>query len=68
MRGFVVTDPDMGPKHGAEHGRDMARWIADGSFKARLSLTHGIEDAAEGFVGMLEGRNFGKAVLVVAEI
>jgi NADPH-dependent curcumin reductase CurA len=33
-----------------------------------LSITEGIENAAEGFVGMLEGKNFGKAVVRIADL
>lgn len=38
------------------------------AFKAKMSLTNGIDHAAEGLVGMLEGKNFGKAVLVTKEM
>lgn len=43
----------------------MQEWLADGSVKAKLSITEGIDNAADGFVGMLQGKNFGKAVLNV---
>ncbi|VTT73840.1 unnamed protein product [Fusarium fujikuroi] len=39
------------------------KWLADGSVKAKLYVTEGIDNAAEGFIGMLQGKNFGKAVL-----
>jgi len=34
----------------------------------RLSVTEGIDHAAEGLVGMLKGENFGKAVLTIADL
>ncbi|KAF2401775.1 NAD(P)-binding protein [Trichodelitschia bisporula] len=68
IQGFIVGDADMGPKYTAEHQEKVQKWIADGSFKAKLSVTEGIDNAAEGFVGMLQGKNFGKAVLQIADL
>ncbi|MGG6496079.1 UNVERIFIED_CONTAM: hypothetical protein NY603_24495 [Bacteroidetes bacterium 56_B9] len=45
----------------------MQQWIHDGSFKVKLHVTEGIDNAPEGFVGMLEGKNFGKALLEVSK-
>ncbi|KAH8684280.1 hypothetical protein BGZ60DRAFT_367144 [Tricladium varicosporioides] len=67
LRGFIVFDPDMGPKYKNEHRENMMKWIKDGEIKVRMDLTRGMERSAEGFVGMLRGANFGKAVLEVAE-
>lgn len=55
----------MGPKHADAHIRNMSRWLSDGSFRAKIHEDVGMENAAKAFVGMLEGRNFGKAVLKV---
>ncbi|PNY27080.1 Zinc-type alcohol dehydrogenase-like protein [Tolypocladium capitatum] len=63
MQGFIVTNPGFGPAHHEEHQEKLAGWLADGSVKAKLDVTEGIDNAAEGFVGMLKGNNFGKAVL-----
>lgn len=41
--------------------------LADGSVKAKIDLTEGIDKAADGFIDMLEGRNFGKAVLKIKD-
>jgi NADPH-dependent curcumin reductase CurA len=46
----------------------MQKWIAEGSIKVKMSITKGIENAAEGLIGMLEGKNFGKAALVIKEM
>lgn len=66
IRGFLVFDADMGGKYHEEHQRDMQKWIKDGQIKIKMSVTDGIENAAEGLVGMLKGENFGKAVLKIA--
>lgn len=66
IRGFIVYDPDMGPKYAEEHQTNMQKWIKDGEITIKMSVTDGIENSAEGFVGMLKGENFGKAVLKIS--
>lgn len=68
IRGFIVFDADMGPKYTEEHQRYMQRWIKDGEIVVKMDVTEGIDNAAEGLLGMLTGANFGKAVLKVADI
>lgn len=65
MRGFIVSDPDMGVKYAEDHQQKMQKWLADGSFPAKIHTTEGIDKAADGFIGMLKGENFGKAVLKI---
>ncbi|KAH7238018.1 NADP-dependent leukotriene B4 12-hydroxydehydrogenase [Fusarium solani] len=65
MQGFIVFNPEFGPAYYKEHQESLQKWLAEGSIKVKLSVTDGISNAAEGFVGMLEGKNFGKAVLKV---
>lgn len=67
MRGFIVGDKDLGPAYYKEHQEKMQQWLAEGSIKAKLHYTDGIDKAGEGFVGMLRGDNFGKAVLKIAD-
>ncbi|KAI9730394.1 MAG: hypothetical protein M1834_005904 [Cirrosporium novae-zelandiae] len=68
LRGFIVGDVDMGPKYFAEHQKNVQQWVHDGSLKVQMSQTDGIDKAADGFLGMLKGENFGKAVLKVADL
>jgi NADPH-dependent curcumin reductase CurA len=68
MRGFIVGDENMGPKHTKEHQEKLQKWLADGSFKAKYSVTEGVDNAVDGFLGMLSGKNFGKAVLQLADL
>lgn len=68
IRGFIVFDKDMGPKYMEEHQKKLQRWIKDGEITVKSSITEGIDNAALGFVGMLKGENFGKAVLKVADL
>ncbi|KAK6844820.1 NAD(P)-binding protein [Apiospora arundinis] len=65
MRGFLVGQPAFGPAYTKEHQANVQKWLADGSLKAKLHVTEGIDNGAEGFIGMLKGENFGKAVLKI---
>ena len=68
IRGFIVFDPDMGPKYAEEHQRNLQKWIKNGEVTIKMTVTDGIDNAAEGLVGMLRGDNFGKAVLSIAPL
>ncbi|KUJ12326.1 NADP-dependent leukotriene B4 12-hydroxydehydrogenase [Mollisia scopiformis] len=65
IRGFIVFDPDFGPKYHDEHQKNVQKWIKDGEIQVKLSVTEGIDNAAGGFVGMLKGENFGKALVKI---
>ncbi|MCJ1311041.1 hypothetical protein MMC25_004711 [Agyrium rufum] len=66
MRGFLVGDPDMGPAYAKDLHKNVGKWISEGSFKSQSDITDGIDHAAEAFLGMLSGKNFGKAILKIA--
>lgn len=68
MQGFIVFDENMGPKYAADHQRNVAKWISEGTFKAQQSVTVGIDNAVKGFLGMLKGENFGKSVLEIEDM
>ncbi|KAK5654564.1 hypothetical protein OQA88_7193 [Cercophora sp. LCS_1] len=67
MRAFLVTDEEFGPKYTAEHQESMSKWLADGTIKAKLDVTEGVDNAAQGLVNLFLGKNFGKAVLKIQE-
>ena len=46
--------------------REMSGWIADGSVKYKEDIVQRLENAPEAFIGLLEGRNFGKLIIKVA--
>ena len=64
MRGFIIT-LDYGPRFG-EFFKDMSAWIGEGRIRDREDVTDGLENAPETFIGMLEGKNFGKTIVRVA--
>lgn len=63
MRGFIVGDPGMGDIYTKEHQERVQKWIKEGSFKVLIHETVGIDNGAEGLVGIFHGKNKGKAVL-----
>lgn len=68
IRGFIVGDENMGPRYAAEHQKNVQKWIHEGTYKPQMSVTKGIDDAAEGLLGLFEGKNFGKAVLEISPL
>ncbi|TPX13532.1 uncharacterized protein E0L32_006003 [Thyridium curvatum] len=65
LQGFMVGDKEFGPAYYQEHQENVGKWITEGSFHPKIYVTEGIDNAAEGFVNMLKGGNFGKAVLKI---
>jgi len=60
MRGFVISDHlDLWPTGLAE----LQDWVVRGQLKYRESVAAGLEAAPEAFIGMLNGRNFGKQLV-----
>ena len=43
----------------------MGKWLADGEMVYQQDVSDGLENAIEGFIGMLKGENFGKAIVKV---
>ena len=63
VRGFIILD------HSARFGdflRDVSAWLREGRIKFREDIVNGLENAPEAFIGMLEGRNFGKLIVRVS--
>jgi NADPH-dependent curcumin reductase CurA len=65
MQGFIILDHYADGYAAVQ--RDMGAWVAEGSVKLREDLTDGLEHAPRALIGLLEGRNFGKVVVRVAE-
>lgn len=64
LQGFVILDHY--PTHHDAFLRDMQGWLAQGKMKLREDVVDGLENAPAAFIGLLEGRNFGKLVVRVA--
>jgi len=65
VQGMVILD-HYGDRFDAFR-RDMGAWVAGGQVKLREDMVEGLENAPTAFMGMLEGRNFGKLVVHVAD-
>ena len=65
LRGFIIYD-DYGDRFG-EFLASMQEWLREGRIKYREDVVHGLENAPAAFLGLLEGRNFGKLVVNVDE-
>ena len=64
MQGFVILD-HYGERYEAFR-RDMDEWLAAGRIKLREHVVEGLENAPDAFIGLLDGNNFGKLVVRVA--
>ena len=62
LRGFINYDF---AEHYPEFLRDVGAGIADGRIRYREDIVDGLDKAPEAFIGMLEGRNFGKLIVRV---
>ena len=63
LRGFI--NYDFAAEHFAAFQREVGSRIADGRIRYREDFVDGLENAPEAFIGMLEGRNFGKLIVRV---
>ena len=64
MKGFIIFD-DYGDRF-EEFQTQMSEWVRDGKVKFREHIIDGLENAPTAFIGLLEGRNFGKLLIRVA--
>jgi NADPH-dependent curcumin reductase CurA len=63
VRGFIVSD--LAPKFPNAHA-EMAALYQQSKLKYREDVVEGLEKAPEAFLGLLQGKNFGKLVVKVA--
>jgi NADPH-dependent curcumin reductase len=63
VRGFL--NYEFAAEHYPAFLREVSAGIADGRIRYREDFVDGLENAPEAFIGMLEGRNFGKLIVRV---
>lgn len=61
MQGFIVFD-DYGHRYN-EFSESMMQWLAEGKIQYREHLVDGLENTVSSFIGLLEGKNFGKLIV-----
>ncbi|NVN90060.1 MAG: NADP-dependent oxidoreductase [Desulfuromonadales bacterium] len=64
MQGFIIFD-DYGARYG-EFYQQMSAWLDEGRIKFREDIVDGLKNAPEAFIGLQEGRNFGKQIVRIA--
>jgi NADPH-dependent curcumin reductase CurA len=61
MQGFIIFD-DYGHRY-PEFAKDMGQWLQQGKITFRQDIVDGLENAPQAFIGLLEGKNFGKLIV-----
>jgi hypothetical protein len=65
MEGFLVFDfHDQYPQALAALGR----WVREGKIKYREDVVDGLKNAPQAFIGLMQGKNFGKLLVRVAKL
>jgi NADPH-dependent curcumin reductase len=63
VRGFI--NYEFAPEYYPAFLHEVGAGITDGRIRYREDFVDGLENASEAFIGMLEGRNFGKLIVRV---
>jgi NADPH-dependent curcumin reductase len=64
LRGFINTE--FVAEYYADFLKTVSAGLADGRIRYREDITEGLENAPAAFMGLLQGKNFGKALVHVA--
>ena len=64
MEGFLVFD--YADRY-AEALAELGPWVAEGKIKYREDVSDGLESAPKAFIGLLQGKNFGKQLVHIAD-
>ncbi|WP_420969078.1 NADP-dependent oxidoreductase [Bradyrhizobium sp. B120] len=63
IRGFIIADHF--PRLPAAIG-EMAGWLGEGKIKYKVDVSAGLENSPDAFIGMLQGKNFGKTIVQIS--
>ncbi|MBB3997962.1 NADPH-dependent curcumin reductase CurA [Aureimonas pseudogalii] len=66
VQGFIIGD-HYGEGRYERFFERMSGWLTEGRVHAREDVVEGLDAAPDAFIGLLEGRNFGKLVVKVAD-
>ncbi len=64
VEGLLVGD--FAPRY-AEGAKQLGQWISEGKIEYRETVTEGLENAPDAFLGLFEGDNIGKQLVKVGE-
>jgi NADPH2:quinone reductase len=63
VRGFIQNE--FVPEMHEDFLTEASAWVRDGRLRYREDVVDGLENAPEAFIGMLQGKNFGKLLVRV---
>jgi NADPH-dependent curcumin reductase CurA len=64
IRGFIVRDF---ADQAEAFERDVSAWLRQGKIKYKEDVVEGLENAPQAFLGLLQGKNFGKLLVRVSK-
>ncbi len=67
LQGFMIWDKMFDATFQKDFYSKVPKWIASGELKIKEDVTKGLEHAVESLVGIFHGKNFGKAVIQIAD-
>ncbi|MDH3734688.1 MAG: NADP-dependent oxidoreductase [Gemmatimonadota bacterium] len=69
VKGFIISDHyfESGVDNRPVFRSELTRFIDEGHIDVKEDITDGLENAPETFIGMLNGENFGKTLIRVAD-
>lgn len=67
LQGFNISDKASDPMFQKDFFSKFLKLIASGELKIKEDVTKGLKHAPAAFVGIFQGKNFGKAVIQIAD-
>ncbi|KAB8320909.1 NADP-dependent oxidoreductase [Tolypothrix campylonemoides VB511288] len=64
IKGFLVSDYQH---RQAEFINDVSQWLQEDKLKYKEDVVEGLENAPHAFIGLLQGKNFGKLIVKVSD-
>lgn len=64
IKGFLVGDYQQ---RQAEFVNDVSQWLQEGKLKYKEDVVEGLENAPHAFIGLLQGKNFGKLIVKISD-
>jgi len=65
MEGFIVGD--YAHEYKNQFYKDVTQWLKEGKIKYKEDIAEGLDKAADALLDVLEGRNFGKKIIKLAD-
>ena len=64
MKGFVVNDYSDSFKEGATQ---LGQWLSQGKLQYEETITEGLDNVTDAFLGLFQGKNIGKQLVKIAD-